>query len=222
MAQRVDEAVRGQQPDRQLQNLGTHLALRFERQSRGLRSGRTQSQRGPAVARVPDLRHRGAAPGIELVPAGLRCVHHVGGIGEDIGVDAHGARNAPQLAHVARLYPARNNVHLVAPAPGRFGEIGDEALHHIGETGYVRPDIARRVGVNQVLAGRDLAFLPRLGDDLHDVVANGLRQAGSVNGDDVGLYSANMLEMACSRLAWPPNTAAPSVNELLPAITGSL
>ena len=37
-----------------------------------------------------------------------------------------------------------------------------------------------------------------------------------------GLYSANMLVMACNRFAWPPKTAEPSVNELVPAITGSL
>ncbi len=37
-----------------------------------------------------------------------------------------------------------------------------------------------------------------------------------------GLYSVNMLVMAWSRFAWPPKTAAPSVNELVPAITGSL
>jgi hypothetical protein len=69
--------------------------------------------------------------------------------------------------------------------PVASAEVLDDALHHVGEAGHVRADVTRRVGVNHVLAGRDLALLARLGDDLHDVVADGLRKTSGVNGDDI-------------------------------------
>ena len=63
----------------------------------------------------------------------------------------------------------------------------DHALDHVGEAGHVRADVAGRVGMDDVLARGNLAFVAGLGDDLGDVVADGLREAGGMHGDHVGL-----------------------------------
>jgi hypothetical protein len=187
MAEGVDEAVRGQQSDGQLQDFGAHLALLFEGQGGGFGGGGAQCQRGAAVAGMTNLFDRGATPGVELVLSRKRRIEHVGGIGEDIGVDPHGAADSPQLAHIAGFHPARYEVHLVALAPRGFREVLDDPLHHVGKARYVRAYIARCVSVNQVFAGRDLAFFARLSDDLHDIVANGFRKTSGVNSDDIGV-----------------------------------
>ena len=57
----------------------------------------------------------------------------------------------------------------------------------LAKPGDVRADVAGSVGVNDILARRDLLLVARLADDLRDVVADGLRQAGRVHGDHVGL-----------------------------------
>ncbi len=71
--------------------------------------------------------------------------------------------------------------------PLGFSEIIHHALDHVGEAGDMGAHVARGVGMDDVAARRDLAFVPGLGDDLGDVVPDGLRQAGGMHGDHFGL-----------------------------------
>ncbi len=63
----------------------------------------------------------------------------------------------------------------------------------------------------------------RLVDDLGQVVADNLGEARGMDGNHIRtVRCVKMLLIASTRLAWPPNTEAPSVKELVVAITGSL
>ena len=66
-----------------------------------------------------------------------------------------------------------------------FREVRHQRLGHVGETGDMRTHVAGRVGVNDVLAFRNFAFRLRFADDLDHVVADGLRKAGGVDGDNI-------------------------------------
>ena len=128
-----------------------------------------------------------AAVGIELVLARLRRVQNVRRVGKDDGLGADLGRQGFDLADVARFDPAGNQVDRLSLLLRRLGEVVDHAPDHVGEAGDVRADVAGRVGVDDPLARGNLSFVPRLGDDLGDVVADGLREAGRVDGDHVGI-----------------------------------
>ena len=72
------------------------------------------------------------------------------------------------------------------------------------------------------LARGDLPFVLRFADDLRNVVADGLRETRGMHRDDVRFVDVKIVLIAWSRLACPPKTEEPSVNELVPAMTGSL
>ena len=57
--------------------------------------------------------------------------------------------------------------------------------------------------MNHPLAGRDLPFVPRLGDDLGDVVADGLRQAGRVDGNHVGIVDGENVGNGLQQVGLP-------------------
>ena len=120
--------------------------------------------------------------------AGLRRVEHVGRVGEDDRLDAE-HRPARRLISRMSLGSTQPGMRLIVSPLllGRLGEVVDHALDHVGKAGDVRADVAGRVGVDDVLARRNLALVAGLVDDLRDVVADGLRQAGRVDGDHVGI-----------------------------------
>ena len=66
-----------------------------------------------------------------------------------------------------------------------IGKVSDQGLRHVAEARHVRALVAGRAGVDDVLALRHLAFGHGLGDDLHEVIADRLRKASGVDGDDV-------------------------------------
>ena len=135
--------------------------------------------------------------------------------------DAHASGHPLDLANVAGLDPAGNDVDGLVPFLGRLGKVGDHALDDVGKTGHVRADVAGSVGVDHAFAGGDLALVAGLGHDLRDALPI-VSQSRSMDGDDVGVVDGEDRGMACSRLAWPPKTEQPSVKELVAAITGSL
>ena len=136
------------------------------------------------------LRHRDAPGGEHVKLAGLGTVEHIGGVREHDDRHPQFPGNALDLFHVGWLHVAGNQVDPVLLVAVGLGEIIHHALDHVGEAGDMGPHVAGGVGMDDVFARGNLAFIPGLGDDLGDVVPDGLRQAGGMNRDDFGLVDA--------------------------------
>ena len=100
------------------------------------------------------------------------------GVGENNALELHLRRPARLNSRIS-AGSTQPGIMLIASVrlPSCFREVVDHGLGHAGEPGDVRPDIAGRVGMEDVLALGDFAVVLRLGDDLVDVVADGLGQA---------------------------------------------
>ncbi len=85
----------------------------------------------------------------------------------------------------------------------RLGKVIHHALDHVGEAGDMGPHIAGGVGMNDVFPRRDLALIPGLGDDLRDVVPDGLRQAGGMNRNDVRLINRENIVNGLEQIGLP-------------------
>ena len=161
--------------------------LHVELLRRRLGSGRAQADCRLARRGPRKLRGGRAAFRIKRVRSRLRGVEHVGRVRKDDRLDAQFAGHPLDLPHVAGLDPAGDDVRRPARLPRRLGGIIDHAADHVREAGHVRADVAGRVRVDHPLAGGYFSFVARLADDLRDVVADRLREAGGVDGDDVGV-----------------------------------
>ena len=141
------------------------------------------------AAGLDQICHRDAPGGIHVVLAGLGAVQHIGGVGEHDDGHPQLPGQALDLFHVARFHVAGNNIDPVFLVAVGRGEIVHHALDHVGEAGDMRPHVAGGVGMNDVFPRRDLALIPGLGDDLGDVVPDGLRQAGGMDRNDLRLIN---------------------------------
>ena len=112
--------------------------------------------------------------------------------------------NALDLFHVGGFHVAGNQVDPVLLVAVGRGEIIHHALDHVGEAGDMRPHVAGGVGMDDVFARGNLAFIPGLGDDLGDVVPDGLRQAGGMNRDDLGLIYGKDVVDGLEQVGLPP------------------
>jgi len=185
-AQGVDEAVGGGQSEGNVQHLAGHLALGVQ-VARGVGAAPlAQGERAHGVAGLDELLHGHAALGEHVVLAGERTVQNARGVGEERDGHVHQPGQALDLLHVGGLHPAGNDVDLAVLPARALGELG-HALAHAGEAGDMAAHVRGGVAVDDVLALGNEPLLGRLVADLLDVVADGLRQARGVHGDDLGV-----------------------------------
>ena len=182
--ERVDVEVGVHQADGGVEFLVGHLAFLQQLLRRRVGGELAEGEGLDGIAHAPDLGHRRAALGIHLVNAGLGKIEHVRGVRAQGELHAELVGEPLELAHVAGVEPAGHDVDAVGGLAGLFRQVVDDAGAHVGEAGDVRADEARGIAMDHRLAFRDLALVAGLLDDGGNVIADDLREAGGVDGDD--------------------------------------
>ena len=90
-----------------------------------------------------------------------------------------------------------------------------DALDHVGEARDVGADVARGVGVDHAASLGDLPVFLGLADDLVQIVADGLGEAGRVHRDDFRITSYNVCYTKLLRFGLGDRQAAQALNVCL-------
>ena len=183
--QRVDEAVRRGQADRQVEDVAADSALGIEELGRRSRAIGAQGYRGLGVPHPPDVLEPGPSLGIHLEMPGKGGVQDPARVGQHRIGYFHRLEEALELGHVRGLDPAGKDGEPVAPLARRLREVVDEGSGHRGEARDVAADVARRIRVEHDSPRRYLALRRRLPDDLRQIVPYRLGETGRVDGDDI-------------------------------------
>jgi len=110
-------------------------------------------------------------------------VHNAALVGEKSGGNVHQFGQPFQFADVGGIYPAGENRGLAVGLSRFLGEAVHKTQHHVEEAVDVRADIRGGAGVNNLLAFGDGDFR----NVRVQIVADGFRKAGRVNGDNLGV-----------------------------------